>query len=114
MSVVKPNRGDNPCVCGAIHPCCRFLVDGGCPHSTFGDHHHAPNRINTNTYTSGLRGAAVPLTREQKLERAFGEIRALADSWAVDDDTYLHMESSQELGYADAAVQINAILDRLT
>ena len=43
MSVITPNRGDNPCVCGAIHPCCRFLVDGKCAHSTPGDHHHAPN-----------------------------------------------------------------------
>jgi hypothetical protein len=40
---ITPNGGDNPCVCGFIHPCCRYLVDGGCPHSTPGDHHHAPN-----------------------------------------------------------------------
>lgn len=43
---------------------------------------------------------------EQKLAR----IKALADSWAVDDDTYLRMESCQDLGYADAAVQILAVL----
>jgi len=39
---ITPNRGNSPCVCGHVHPCCRFLVDGGCPHSTPGDHHHAP------------------------------------------------------------------------
>jgi hypothetical protein len=42
--VITPNRGDSPCVCGYIHPCCRFLVDGGCAHSTPGVHHHAPSQ----------------------------------------------------------------------
>lgn len=38
-------------------------------------------------------------------------IRALVATWAVDDDTYLHLDG-QDLGYADAAVQITAIIDR--
>lgn len=45
VSRITPNRGDSPCVCGAIHPCCRFLVDGGCAHTTPGEHHHAPSRM---------------------------------------------------------------------
>jgi hypothetical protein len=36
-------------------------------------------------------------------------IRTLAATWAVDGDTYLHL-SGQDLGYADAAVQIMAII----
>jgi hypothetical protein len=34
--------GDTPCVCGFIHPCCRYLVEDHCPHKTPGDHPHAP------------------------------------------------------------------------
>lgn len=41
MGVITENGGSNPCVCGSIHPCCRFLVDGGCPHRTPGSNHHA-------------------------------------------------------------------------
>lgn len=39
---LTPHRGDDPCVCGFIHPCCQYLVDGGCPHQMPGDHKHAP------------------------------------------------------------------------
>jgi hypothetical protein len=43
-------------------------------------------------------------------EKKLTAIKVLADLWAVDDDTYLHMESCQDLGYADAAVQLLTIL----
>ena len=51
-----------------------------------------------------------PVEALAEAERKLATIRLLAESWAVDDDTYLHMESCQDLGYADAAVQILAVL----
>ncbi len=38
-----------------------------------------------NTYTSGPQGSAVPLTREQRLERAVREIREVLDLWGDGD-----------------------------
>jgi hypothetical protein len=68
-------------------------------------------------YTTEQAEAAVevflrnPTTREVRIaEKKLTAIKVLADSWAVDDDTYLHMESCQDLGYADAAVQLLTIL----
>lgn len=48
-------------------------------------------------------------THRSQIER----IRTLAATWAVDDDTYLSLDG-QDLGYADAAVQIIAIIDNQT
>ena len=45
-------------------------------------------------------------TAEAKLEA----IRRLAESWSVPDDVYLHLDG-QDLGYADAAVQLLTIID---
>jgi hypothetical protein len=42
--------------------------------------------------------------------RQIERIRTLAATWAVDADSYLHLDG-QDLGYADAAVQIIAIID---
>lgn len=42
-----------------------------------------------NKYFGGQRGAAVPLTREQKLERAVREIRELIQPWGDGDHARL-------------------------
>ncbi|AQT25911.1 hypothetical protein SimranZ1_99 [Mycobacterium phage SimranZ1] len=70
---ITPNRGNNPCVCGAIHPCCRFLVGGGCPHATPGDHHHAPNQLpGWNTEGGQLAGTVAMLMERQREEETPG------------------------------------------
>lgn len=94
-SKITPNPGDGPCVCGAIHPCCRFLVDGGCPHRTPGDHHHSSDRMARATLAAvgsmsgGVAGrafadAVVPADLVIRAEAlALRGSRAVSDCWEM-------------------------------
>lgn len=58
----------------------------------------------------GAEGIAVVWDRMQAAEYKLRQIGELIATWAVDDDTYLHLDG-QDLGYADAAVQVAAVIN---
>lgn len=47
----------------------------------------------------------------EKLRGAIETIRGLCGTWRVADDVYLHLDGP-DLGYADAAVQILAVIEQ--
>lgn len=87
--------------------------DCHCPEYVVGEISEWSGPMSTRNQRKYALHPGLAIERIDALESALRQVWTLVATWAVDDDTYLHLDG-QDLGYADAAVQITAILDGLT